>query len=134
MSLQARADERKLRLEKLKEKSLKGSKRPSEDGHALRFRSYEPETTTLKEYVADAPAIGVEANKKGDTVESRVEKIVQQVKELESEKGPDLDLSNLAPKKPNWDLKRDLEKKLAKLDRQTQKSIADLIRKPDASR
>ncbi|CAG8497747.1 16960_t:CDS:2 [Funneliformis caledonium] len=38
------------------------------------------------------------------------------------------DLFNLAPKKPNWDLKRDVEKKLAKLDKITQASIAELIR------
>ncbi|CAG8451280.1 11736_t:CDS:2 [Rhizophagus irregularis] len=38
------------------------------------------------------------------------------------------DLFNLAPKKPNWDLKRDVEKKLAKLEKKTQSSIAELIR------
>ena len=39
------------------------------------------------------------------------------------------DLFNLAPKKPNWDLKRDVEKKLAKLEKKTQSSIAELISK-----
>ena len=38
------------------------------------------------------------------------------------------DLNALAPKKPNWDLKRDLEKKLEKLERRTQNAISDLIR------
>ncbi|CAG8845256.1 3349_t:CDS:2, partial [Racocetra persica] len=32
----------------------------------------------------------------------------------------EVDLFNLAPKKPNWDLKRDVEKKLTKLERKTQ--------------
>jgi coiled-coil domain-containing protein 12 len=36
---------------------------------------------------------------------------------------------NIAPKRPNWDLKRDMEKKLAKLDRKTQQAINTLIRK-----
>ena len=36
------------------------------------------------------------------------------------------DISNLAPRKPDWDLKRDVAKKLEKLQRRTQKSIAEL--------
>jgi len=35
---------------------------------------------------------------------------------------------NIAPKRPNWDLKRELDKKLAKLERRTQESIHILIR------
>lgn len=38
------------------------------------------------------------------------------------------DLFNIAPKRPNWDLKRDMEKKLAKLERKTAESIHTLIR------
>lgn len=34
----------------------------------------------------------------------------------------------MAPKKPNWDLKRDVEKKLEKLDRKTQRAIYEIIR------
>lgn len=40
----------------------------------------------------------------------------------------ELDISNLAPRKPDWDLKRDVAKKLEKLERRTQKAIAELIR------
>ena len=36
---------------------------------------------------------------------------------------------NLAPRKPDWDLKRDVSKKLEKLERRTQRAIAALIRK-----
>jgi hypothetical protein len=39
-----------------------------------------------------------------------------------------VDLTTLAPRKPDWDLKRDVAKKLDKLERQTQKAIAELIR------
>ena len=39
------------------------------------------------------------------------------------------DLINLAPRKPDWDLKRDVAKKLEKLERRTQRAIAQLIRK-----
>ena len=34
----------------------------------------------------------------------------------------------LAPRKPDWDLKRDVAKKLEKLERRTQRAIAELIR------
>ena len=37
------------------------------------------------------------------------------------------DIFNIAPKRPNWDLKREMEKKLAKLERKTQESIHMLI-------
>ena len=38
------------------------------------------------------------------------------------------DFTNLAPRKPDWDLKRDIAPKLEKLERRTQKAIAELIR------
>ncbi|GFQ86505.1 coiled-coil domain-containing protein 12 [Trichonephila clavata] len=40
----------------------------------------------------------------------------------------EVDLTTLAPRKPDWDLKRDVAKKLEKLERRTQKAIAELIR------
>lgn len=40
----------------------------------------------------------------------------------------EIDIANLAPRKPDWDLKRDVSKKLEKLERRTQRSIAELIR------
>lgn len=38
------------------------------------------------------------------------------------------DLTNLAPRKLDWDLKRDVTKKLEKLEKRTQRAIAELIR------
>lgn len=35
---------------------------------------------------------------------------------------------NIAPKRANWDLKREMEKKLSKLERKTQEAIHTLIR------
>lgn len=35
---------------------------------------------------------------------------------------------NVAPRKPNWDLKRDVSKKVEKLNRLTQKAIVELLR------
>ena len=41
----------------------------------------------------------------------------------------EVDLASLAPRKPDWDLKRDVSKKLEKLEKRTQRAIAELIRK-----
>ena len=46
--------------------------------------------------------------------------------EQEAEKG--IDLFKLQPKKPNWDLKRDLAEKMKILDVRTQNAIARLVR------
>ncbi len=35
---------------------------------------------------------------------------------------------NVAPRKPNWDLKRDVAKKMEKLNRLTQKAVVELLR------
>ncbi len=40
----------------------------------------------------------------------------------------DVDLLSLAPRKPDWDLKRDVEKKLKRLEKRTAKAIAELTR------
>ena len=41
---------------------------------------------------------------------------------------PPQDLGNLAPKKVDWDLKRDIGPKLEKLERRTQRAIAEMLR------
>ena len=63
-----------------------------------------------------------------DTLETETEKIIREAsKEIENSQN-DLDVVKLAPKKVNWDLKRDLEQRMEKLEKQTQKAIDDLIR------
>lgn len=41
-------------------------------------------------------------------------------------------LASVAPKKPNWDLRRDVEKKLAKLERRTQRALVQLAQQAQA--
>jgi len=65
-----------------------------------------------------------------DTIEKQVAGLSTQiVAEDALRRQQDLDLLSIQPKKPNWDLKRDVEKKLSKLESQTKASIAQLIRK-----
>lgn len=40
----------------------------------------------------------------------------------------DIDITNLAPKKVDFDLKRAINKRLQKLEKRTQKAISELIR------
>lgn len=40
----------------------------------------------------------------------------------------EIGIANLAPRKPDWDLKRDVSKKLDRLELRTQRAIAELIR------
>jgi coiled-coil domain-containing protein 12 len=118
MSLQAQSEERKKRLEQLKKMSLK---RPAD---SIKFKSYVPETEELQSLVVEAPKLGPKAE---DTVEKKAEEIKREIEEQDQSK-EELDLSNLKPKKANWDLKRDLEKKMQRLDRLTEAAMADIIR------
>ncbi|CAH2071170.1 unnamed protein product, partial [Iphiclides podalirius] len=82
-----------------------------------KFRSYRPQDETLQEAKLEDAEPAVVDNEVKDLLEAGKEKVVLQ----------DLDISSLAPRKPDWDLKRDVAKKLEKLERRTQKAIAELI-------
>ncbi|XP_019876680.2 coiled-coil domain-containing protein 12 [Aethina tumida] len=83
-----------------------------------KFRSYKPADESLEEHVLPSTKPGdVGAQVKDQLESAKSETVIDQ-----------LDLSTLAPRKPDWDLKRDVAKKLEKLERQTQKAIAELIR------
>ncbi|KIH48264.1 Cwf18 pre-mRNA splicing factor, partial [Ancylostoma duodenale] len=82
------------------------------------FRSYQP--------ISEAVGKVQQARPKLDVVEELVASHLEDannVKPVET-----VDLSTLAPKKIDWDLKRDIEKRLQKLERRTQKCIAEMIR------
>ncbi|BET00420.1 unnamed protein product [Nesidiocoris tenuis] len=82
------------------------------------FRSYRPVDEKLHETVLE-PA-------KPGNVESEIEEQLEaaQTRVVIEE----LDITTLAPRKPDWDLKRDIAKKLEKLEKRTQRAIAELIR------
>ncbi|XP_008559088.1 coiled-coil domain-containing protein 12 [Microplitis demolitor] len=118
-SLAEEALKRKQRLAELKRKNDEKQENPNAVGNLPKpkFRSYKPQDENLKENV-------LEDAKPGD-VESEVQDLLSaaQSKVVIEE----LDIASLAPRKPDWDLKRDVSKKFEKLERQTQKAIAELI-------
>lgn len=83
-----------------------------------KFRSYNPQDEELQNQVVPSAQAGDVVSKVQGQLESAKSKVVID----------ELDISNLAPRKPDWDLKRDVAKKLEKLERRTQKAIAELIR------
>ncbi|MCJ1379083.1 hypothetical protein MMC17_002183 [Xylographa soralifera] len=139
-SLDAAAIERKARLAKLK--SLK-RKQPEPDAEAesasvqeeeeapsvttnhLSGRNYDPSTRGPKLGFETAPSEDQE------TLENRAKEISdatkKQAEEEEKAEKP-IDLFKLQPKKPNWDLKRDVQRKLERLNVQTDNAIARLVR------
>ncbi|KAI0032286.1 cwf18 pre-mRNA splicing factor-domain-containing protein [Vararia minispora EC-137] len=122
MSLAEASEARKSRLSALRRR--KAGEKNTGDGVAgpiLLGRNFDPETRTLRKHQTEE----IE-----DTVERAVDGLAERIiMEDEERRAQDLDLFNIAPKRPNWDLKRDVEKKLAKLDRQTQQAVHTLIRR-----
>ncbi|KAJ7219511.1 mRNA splicing factor, partial [Mycena pura] len=90
----------------------------------IKNRNFDPGTRTLKK----RPVFQEDAEMK-DTVEHNVAGLAENIiAEDEERRAQELDIFNIAPKRPNWDLKREMDKKLAKLQRRTQEAIHTLIR------
>merc|ERR1711939_651434 len=89
----------------------------------FKFRSYDPSTGQARKHSKlDTPG-------EVETVEEQTQHIIRQtILEDQERRRQELDLFNIQPKKPNWDLKRDLEKRLEKLKPKTQAAINTLIR------
>ncbi|EIW84915.1 mRNA splicing factor [Coniophora puteana RWD-64-598 SS2] len=118
MSLQEAAEARKARLIALRQRREGGG---GPDGSVILNRNYDPETRTLKKRGHDDDI--------EDTIEKNVEGMAEMIiAEDEQRREQELDIFNIAPKRPNWDLKREMDKKLAKLERRTQEAIHTLIR------
>ncbi|XP_032876185.1 coiled-coil domain-containing protein 12 [Amblyraja radiata] len=84
----------------------------------LKLRNYVPEAKELKDrLVPNAKPASVEEKVREQQEAGKPVPVIEEV-----------DLVNLAPRKPDWDLKRDVAKKLEKLEKRTQRAIAELIR------
>lgn len=142
-TLSAAADDRKARLAKLK--SLK-RKQPADEivaPESIRSPSppASPDVAKLhlsgRNYDAEAkgPKLGFEAPPtlalEKPTLEQQAAEVEEEIRrkaEEEEQNDKGVDLFKLQPKKPNWDLKRDLEKKLEILNVRTENAIARLVR------
>ncbi|KAI1499861.1 cwf18 pre-mRNA splicing factor-domain-containing protein [Biscogniauxia marginata] len=155
-TLGAAADDRKARLAKLK--TLKRKQPADEIVAPESERSASPPTTTTttaaavaatekdvarlhlsgRNYDAEArgaklgfeapPTLGLE----GPTLEEQAAAVAEEARRRAAEDARDadrgIDLFKLQPRKPNWDLKRDLDRKLEVLNVRTDNAIARLVR------
>ncbi|RYC62912.1 hypothetical protein CHU98_g3276 [Xylaria longipes] len=144
-TLSAAADDRKSRLAKLKTLKRKqpGDEivAPESDRSASPPAPAEVDVATKhlsgRNYDAEArgPKLGFEApptlGMEGPTLEEQAALVEEEAREKAAEDAKDdqgIDLFKLQPKKPNWDLKRDLDKKLEVLHVRTDNAIAKLVR------
>ncbi|KAH8826935.1 mRNA splicing factor [Flagelloscypha sp. PMI_526] len=119
MSLAEASEARKARLIALRRR--KDGEQVDEP--IISHRNFDPTSRTLRKRDVQDADMNV------DTVENNVEGLAEKIiKEDEARRAQELNVFNIAPKRANWDLKRELEKKLAKLDRKTQEAIHTLIR------
>ncbi|XP_034942702.1 coiled-coil domain-containing protein 12 [Chelonus insularis] len=119
-SLPEEALKRKERLAALKRKNEEAKEHSSGAPAKIpkpKFRSYRPQDENLRENVIENAQPGdVEAEVKDLLTAAKSNVVIEE-----------LDIGSLAPRKSDWDLKRDTAKKLAKLERRTQKAVAELI-------
>ncbi|OTB09220.1 hypothetical protein M426DRAFT_316510 [Hypoxylon sp. CI-4A] len=93
----------------------------------LSGRNYDAEAKGPKLGFEAPPTLGME----GPTLEEQAAEVEAEIKRKAAEEAKDdkgIDLFKLQPKKPNWDLKRDLDKKLEILNVRTDNAIAKLVR------
>ncbi|CAF0809647.1 unnamed protein product [Didymodactylos carnosus] len=133
--LQDEARKRKERLEQWKNKKiLKRKKNDDSDGEEKKddeednepmefpkpiFRNYKPISKDLNAILLPKPKL------------IDIKPMIEDVGSGETNGPPpidDVDLTTLAPRKPDWDLKRDVEKKLKRLEKRTTRAIAELTR------
>lgn len=86
----------------------------SDDAPVLKFRNYEPKSESLQGLAIEKPSV--------PSIEEQVG--VAEVVHNDASQEP---LLNLAPKRPNWDLKREMEPKMKKLRAITDRAIVRLI-------
>ncbi|KAK6410465.1 hypothetical protein LTR95_018201, partial [Oleoguttula sp. CCFEE 5521] len=100
---------------------------PAEDDTSryISGRNYDPETKGARLGFETAPSEGQE------TLEVKAARLAEETKqqaETDALADEPLSLFKLQPKKPNWDLKRDLDRKMEVLSVRTDNAIARIVR------
>ena len=85
----------------------------------LTLRNYIPKSRELKQFVRPASTLV------GETEIEIMHDVRASISEFHRQQAEPL---NVIPKRPNWDLKRDLGKKLETLERRTEAALAELLR------
>lgn len=112
---------RKARLKRLREEAdaTQAAEAAAVEEPKLKFRNYAPRDEKIEHETVAQPEVK-------DFEPPKIE-IEQPAEEEEL-------LVNVAPKKPNWDLRRDIAKKLEKLERRTQKAMIQIMKEQERAR
>eukprot|EP01024_Parvocaulis_polyphysoides_P051762 TRINITY_DN5104_c0_g2_i3.p3 TRINITY_DN5104_c0_g2~~TRINITY_DN5104_c0_g2_i3.p3 ORF type:complete len:132 (-),score=19.57 TRINITY_DN5104_c0_g2_i3:392-787(-) len=110
------AKERKERLKRLRQEAQQtqnSEEQPSQKKQpTLKFRNYQIQSETIAYEKIEAAKV--------PTIEAKKD-------EGEGVQEDDQNVINVAPKKANWDLKRDVQKQLQILERRTNRALAQLL-------
>ncbi|KAJ1666122.1 hypothetical protein IW140_001851 [Coemansia sp. RSA 1813] len=121
--LEEETRKRKARLQALRQaRQALGSKAENEENSTGNGNPDKPK---------DEPQQQQPTENKHDTVERLVDGMVETTlaERQETMAANELDITTIAPRRANWDLKRDLQQRLEKLKPRNDAAIADLIRK-----
>ncbi|KAG8835360.1 hypothetical protein FRC17_003843 [Serendipita sp. 399] len=120
MSLAEEVEARKARLQALRARKAAANGESKNAIEVLSKRNFDPETRTLRK---------ADARTNEDTIEKNVDGLVESILDADKQRQEaELDLMNIAPKRANWDLKRDLNKKLASLEKANKEAVYTLVR------
>lgn len=110
----------------------------SQEKKTISFRNYAPRDSSMDKSsnTDDCQDDGGESSLKKRRLEetsTNTTSLAEALAEAQNDiaKGPGASeetVTDMAPKKLNWDLKRDIESKLAKLERRTQRAIVELLK------
>ncbi|XP_031632199.1 coiled-coil domain-containing protein 12 [Contarinia nasturtii] len=123
----------------LEEQALKRKERLKNLKRKIQTKETEPKQSTDTEKIVLPPPtkltknIPIEDASENNQIQPKNDDVINMItNEIETLKTPividEIDIANLAPRKPDWDLKRDVAKKLEILERRTQRAISELIR------
>lgn len=100
-------------------KKTKKSKQAEEkkDDRQIRFRNYIPRTPELRDFcMPKITSADIEAE-----IDKEIQEAIAAAEDAEA-------VLAIAPRKPNWDLKRDVERKMQTLAARTDRAVVQLIR------
>ncbi|KAL3945523.1 MAG: hypothetical protein SGBAC_000422 [Bacillariaceae sp.] len=120
--------------------ALKESANDSQEKKTISFRNYAPRDVSMEDNGKSSS--GDDNHDEGDesaakkrrleeTGENRSTSLAEALAEAQYDisKGQSTEaVKDMAPKKVNWDLKRDIESDLAKLERRTQRALVELLK------
>ncbi|PIA15085.1 hypothetical protein COEREDRAFT_82290 [Coemansia reversa NRRL 1564] len=141
-SLEAEAEKRKARLQALS-KSLEKTGQISDslesNNPSLKLQNYKAALEKESRFSTKSSCLPQNDestsnnqhrhNKVEDTIENSVAGLVEAAVAVREDDIGELDISAIAPKRANWDLKRDLQKRLDHLKPKNDAAVADIIRK-----